>query len=289
MGLNLIRVRRMRETVIPSVGFILCVTCILSLIAGACAATTSLHIAKYGNDRVTVLNETTVTYEWMEQNLPVHGDGVTHFFLQGPVFLDDPDPATEESLRWNKDETINVREKDMGAVKGTDIRDLCDLVGGMRPGEILKVKAEDGFSKEFGYKNVYEPPDRQGPMVITWWKDDEGYVPGYREGMRLLFLADNSTNPWNIHALGVWDWHESADERYWYFYQQGEEKYPTTTGLSVRYVSDIVILPGDMQPAAGDQNSPPMATSPARSPLSPCIGLIALLMLLLAFSQRRNL
>jgi hypothetical protein len=59
--------------------------------------------------------------------------------------------------------------------------------------------------------------------------------------MRLLFFADNSTNPWGIHAFGNSDWEKSAAPEYWYYYQQGNEKYPTTTGLSVQSVSDILI------------------------------------------------
>ena len=69
-------------------------------------------------------------------------------------------------------------------------------------------------------------------MVIAWHHDAEGYVPEYRTGMRLIFFADNSTNPWGIHAFGNYDWHESAAPEYWYYYRQGDEKYPTTTGLS---------------------------------------------------------
>ena len=40
---------------------------------------------------------------------------------------------------------------------------------------------------------------------------------------------------------GTTDWHESAAPEYWYYYRQGDEKYPTTTGLSVQSVSDILI------------------------------------------------
>ena len=176
----------------------------------------------------------------MEQNLPVHGDGVTHYYHQGPVFLDDADPEREEDLRWNVAEDKNVREKDMGAVKGTALKDLCDLAGGMQPGDTVTLRAEDGFSRTYAYRNVYDSLSRQGEMVLTWYSADEGYVPGYRQGMRLVFFADNSTNPWGIHAFGNADWRESADPEYWYFYQQGQapEKYPTTTGLSVQYISD---------------------------------------------------
>ena len=98
----------------------------------------------------------------------------------------------------------------MGAVKGTNLKDLCDLVGGMAPGDVMKIKADDGLTKIFAYENVYTPTPREGPMVIAWYHDKEGYVPEYRTGMRLIFFADNSTNPWGIHAFGNYDWHESA-------------------------------------------------------------------------------
>jgi hypothetical protein len=57
----------------------------------------------------------------------------------------------------------------------------------------------------------------------------------------MVWFADASTNPWGIHAFGVWDWHEAADPKYWYYYRQGDEKYPTTTGLSGMYISEILI------------------------------------------------
>jgi hypothetical protein len=59
--------------------------------------------------------------------------------------------------------------------------------------------------------------------------------------MRLVFFADNSTNPEGIHAFGNNDWHLSAAPEYWYYYQQGNEKYPTTTGLSVQDISEVLI------------------------------------------------
>jgi len=214
---------------------------IFSLNAAVSAATTQVHIVKYAADNRTVINETTVTYQWMEANLPVMGDGKTHYYHQGPVFVDDADPAREEELRWNTAEDKNVQEKDMGAVKGTDLKDLCELVGGMAPGDMVKIKADDGFTKTFAYENVYTPTARQGPMVITWYHNTEGYVPRYRTGMRLIFFADNATNPWGIHAFGNYDWQQSAAPEYWYYYRQGEEKYPTTTGLSVQDVSDVLI------------------------------------------------
>ncbi len=55
----------------------------------------SVHVVRYGADGVTILNETTKTYQWMEENLPVVGgdDGIRLRF-QGPTF--DPDELTRE-------------------------------------------------------------------------------------------------------------------------------------------------------------------------------------------------
>jgi hypothetical protein len=205
------------------------------LAAPVAGASTQVHIVLYAADGYTILNETTVDYLWMEANLPVRGDGTTSYYLQGPVFVDNP------ADRWNPAEDMNVLEKDMGAVKGTDLRDLCDLVGGMEPGDTVTLRASDGFSKTFAYENVYEPPPRQGEMVIAWYQANQSYVPGYADGMRLIFFADTSTNPWGVHALGNEDWHDSAAEEYWYFYYQDQQPYPTTTGLSVKYISEIQI------------------------------------------------
>ncbi|MFY1642765.1 PEGA domain-containing protein [Methanoculleus bourgensis] len=205
--------------------------CLLLALAAPAAAspTTELHIKKIAADGVSVIDEKTVDYRWLEANLPIQGDGVTHYYHQGPVFEGDP---------WNPEEDTNVKEKDMGAVKGTDLKDICELVGGMGEEDIVMLRAADGMSKKFPYLNVYEPEPRQGPMVITWYHAEDGYVPDYRTGMRLVFFADTSTNPDGIHAFGVWDMHECFDPEYWYFYN-GE--YPTTTGLSVQFVSEVII------------------------------------------------
>ncbi|MDO8841882.1 MAG: molybdopterin-dependent oxidoreductase, partial [Methanocalculus sp.] len=197
-------------------------------------ATTELQIVKYASDGETVLNETTVSYEWIETNLPVIGDGVTHYYLQGPVF-DDP---------WNDAEDLNL--KDQGAVKGSDVKDLCEIIGGASPGDIIKIKANDGFSKNFPYANVYTPESRQGPIGITWYLDGDGYVPGYSSGMKLIFFADTSVNPDGLNVFGISDMKETFPEEYWYYYEAG---IPTTTGLSVKYVSRIEIMSNEEPPA----------------------------------------
>ena len=64
------------------------------LVTGCCQATTTeLSIIQYESDGTTIAEETTVSYQWLEENLPVQGDGLTHYYHQGPVFLDHPDPC----------------------------------------------------------------------------------------------------------------------------------------------------------------------------------------------------
>lgn len=231
--------------------FIIISVGLLSLASPAMAATTQVHVARYANDNSTILSEITVNYSWMKENLPVYGDGITHYYAQGPVFVDNPDPAVEQQLRWNPEENTNVLGKDMGAVKGTNLRDLCDLAGGMSPGERVKIRASDGFSKWFPYENVYGYTAREGPMVLTWYCAGLASYPGpypdtgYSDGMRVVWFADDSVNPWGVHAFGNYDWHEAADPAYWYYFSSGGEDYPTTTGLSVKLVSDLLIYSND--------------------------------------------
>ncbi|CAD6494982.1 MAG: Calcineurin-like phosphoesterase [Candidatus Argoarchaeum ethanivorans] len=187
------------------------------------AATTEVHVVKYDSDGTTILNETNVTYQWMEKNLKVHGDGVTHYYFQGPTF--DPDNL------WDPCETINIKDK--GAVKGTNVMDLCDLVGGMLPGDEVEIKASDGFSRRFAWDDVYSysyQPE-QGPMVLTWYHADDGYVPDYYGGMQLVFFADDN-------MFGNWDMHEYMDEKYWNYYKPD---LPSSSGLSIKQVDEITI------------------------------------------------
>ena len=226
--------------------------CVVLFTVPVQAATTEIHIVKYANDGTTILSETTKTYQWMEANLPIFGDGVTHYYHQGPVFIDDPDPEVEALLRWNPEENTNVIEKDEGAVKGSNLKDLCDLVGGMSPGEEVRVKATDGMSKRFNYANVYQYTPRQGPIVVTWYRDGFYTGPQYIDGMKLVFFADTSVNEWGYHAFGNYDWYVSADPKYWYYYVQGSEYYPTTTGLSVKVINEIAIFSDDPVPLTAD-------------------------------------
>ena len=199
------------------------------LVAQPClAATTELTITKYASDGVTVLNQTTKDYTWLAANLPVFGNGFTHYYMQGPIFVDYPANDTiEQELRWNISENVNCYpEKDMGAIKGSNLRDICNLAGGMNEGDTVQIKAIDNFSQSFAYKNVYLYSSREGPMIIAWYKGGGtgtgyGYVPGYEDGMRLVWLADTSVNPWGAHVFGNYDWFLAASSDYWYYYTVG--------------------------------------------------------------------
>jgi hypothetical protein len=209
--------------------------CLVLLVSAVSAATTEVHVVKTAADGSTVLAERTVDYQWLESNLPVLGDGVTHYYLQGPVFDGDV---------WDPTESVNVEEKDMGALKGTDLRDICDLVGGMQSDDTLVVKASDGFSKRFSYNTIYSPPAREGPLVLTWYRGDEGHVPSYSNGMRIVFFADTSVNPWGYHVFGLSDMKASMPSNEWNFF----DIYPTTTGLSARYVNELRIISTQQAP-----------------------------------------
>jgi len=185
------------------------------------AATTEVHLVKYASDETTIIVETVVTHEWMEMNLPVQGDGVAHYYHQGPVFDSPPGP-------WDENETANLKDK--GALKGTDIKYLCNLVEGMSPEDKIKIIASDGFSKWFGYKNVYSPQRRQGPMVLCWYRDGDR-VPDFEEGLQIVFFADDN-------VFGNWDMHEALALEYRYNYS-GD--YPSANGLSVKWISKIAI------------------------------------------------
>jgi hypothetical protein len=194
-----------------------------------------LTVTKYDAYK-TILDSETVTYQWMESNLAVQGDASTHRYHQGPTFDD-----TDFASLWDPGETINIDSRDYGRARGTDVKDLVDLVGGAAPGDTIQIKASDNFSKWFDYETIYNPAPRQGKLVVAWYNADfGGYVPSYDTGMRLLFFADDSTNPWGWHVFGDWDMHETLPPSRWHFYFGGE-LWPSSSGLSVQNVYDIEI------------------------------------------------
>ena len=205
----------------------------------AAGATTSLLIVKYNADGKTVLSEKTVDYQWMMQNLPVYGDGMTHYYHQGPVF---------EGDEWDPSETVNLKDK--GAVKGTDIKDLCDLVGGMAPGSEVVIRSVDGYEITLAYSNIYEPLDIQGPVVLCWYKGkdvestdtpDFGYPANnaYSSALQIIFMA-KTTNADGMYVFGNSDMKIALpQEKYQHFY----DGLPSTSGLSGKWVSELRIYP----------------------------------------------
>jgi hypothetical protein len=206
------------------------------------APTSSLHLVKYAADGTTVLNETTIDYHQLETNLPVQGDGKTHYYHQGPVFVDDKEG------QWDANETANF--KDMGAVKGTAVRDLCDVLGGMATGDEVMLKSGDGYHVEFPYANIYSPDPRQGPITVCWFNGEEssvgerqgtGYPPDYHVGMRLVFFADNSTNKEGKHVFGNTDMREVMPAETIHLF---DNLYPSTSGYTVKWVDEVRVYTG---------------------------------------------
>ena len=265
--------------------------CLSILPAGSALAadpTTEVHVVKYASDGTTVVNETTVDYLWMEANLPVQGDGVTHYYMQGPVFNESMD-------KWDPEETTNFKDK--GAVRGTDIADLCDLVGGMGLNDTVTICAVDGYCLNFSYENVYEPQDRQGPIVLSWYtvengslgqNQESGYPPRYFGAMEIAFMP-RTTNADGLYVFGNWDMHECLPDEAQHFYS---ELYPSTNGLSVKWVNEIAVYPEGApipsQPADDDGSSSNNRSSTFTIWLSIGIAVIILLFIAILVMRRKR-
>ncbi|MDD5093568.1 MAG: hypothetical protein PHV74_04205 [Dehalococcoidia bacterium] len=215
----------------------------------ATSATASLHIVKYAADGSTVIGEATVTIadlETAEGHPEVQGDGTTHYFTEGPTF----DPAN----LWDPDETCPGDSlKDKGALKGTALNDLCNLVGGMADGDQVNVMASDGYNETFDYPNVYntltDPTlnSRQGPMVISWWKDGQYSGSGWSDGMLLAFFPTVGRTSDGKLIFGHQDMHDCLPEHNWHYYYDNAIAYPSTHGLYIKYIKEIRIFTGGVQ------------------------------------------
>lgn len=225
---------------------IMLIPAISTQVAKAAGATTSVRVIKYSDDGTKVVTGKTFTYQWMEQNLPVQGDGVTHYYHQGPIFEGDV---------WDPDETNNLKDK--GAVKGTALKDLCEMVGGMNPGDEVAVYAIDGWHTEFAYLNIYEPSDAQGIITLCWYKGDnsqpgEDFGAGYpandafNSAILIVFMA-GTTNSEGKHVFGNTDMKIAfPEEKYQHFY----EGLPSTNGLSGKWITEVRIYRSGVTPVA---------------------------------------
>ncbi len=189
----------------------------------------SIHIIRYASDGVTVVEETTKTITWMEENLDViGGDNGIRLRFQGPTFV--PDDI------WNPAEDINLGKVD-DVVRGTSIKDLCDLVGGVPEGGEVKLLAADKYEAKLNYTNLYAPLDRQGEALVAWWTERDGYVPDYRAGPRLFFNTSDG-------IFGADDMRVCLAEPYWHYYWDSGIQYPSAAGVSNQKIATIEIHPG---------------------------------------------
>jgi hypothetical protein len=210
------------------------------------APTTSVTITKLAKDGTTILDQTTVNVTQMmagSPELPIYGDGVTQYYCQGPTF--DPNNMWDSGIPPEPPpgETINVNSRNYGAAKGNDVKDLCEMLstGGASLGDVIKIKANDGFSKSFSYEDVYSPEPRQGKLIITWYTNGTYVTNGsYSAGMRLLFFAE-TLSPQGKHVFGNWDMHETLAQSRWSYFYDGSTYWPSSSQLSVKWVSDIII------------------------------------------------
>ena len=198
---------------------------------------TSLTITKYAADGTTILATQTVTYAWLEANLAVQGDGTTHYYTEGPTF----DPAN----LWDPTEICPPPDslKDKGALKGTDLKDICNLVGGAVHGDTVKVEGADGYNDVFDAENIYSPVARQGPIVICWWKDGQ-YTGTWTDGMLLAFFTTAGRASDGKLIFGHQDMHDCLPESNWHFYYQGAIQYPSTNGMYLKWVNQVNIYSG---------------------------------------------
>ena len=186
----------------------------------------SIRVVRYASDGKTILEETTKTITWMEENLKVYGaPGGVRLRFQGPTF--DPNDL------WNPAEDINPGKVDE-VVKGTAIKDLCDLVGGVAEGGEVKLVASDGFKATINYTNLYAPLDRQGEAIVAWWTERQGYAPAYSDGPRLFYNAPDG-------IFGADDMRVCLAEDYWHYYSSGGIQYPSAAGVSNRNIATIEI------------------------------------------------
>jgi DMSO/TMAO reductase YedYZ molybdopterin-dependent catalytic subunit len=194
---------------------------------GVLEAVPEVRIVKYGEDGVTVIAEETVDYLWMEENLDVIGDGETVYRYEG--ITNNPDDI------WGDTETYPGGYKIANAVKGTRVRDLVELVGGMGAGTEIVLVAVDGWETRLPYSSIYTDPavqERQGDAILAWWADGQ-YVPDYSDGIRLFFT------PGGDHVYSQRDMRDTLPEAYWHFYGATGLLYPSCAGLSVKQVGEL--------------------------------------------------
>ena len=227
--------------------FSVLVLCCLILCAVPAAAE-SVEVIKYAEDGKTVLAQTVVDTLWMEQNLRVAGDGETVYYHEKMIFTGDPDTMDP----WDPDEKSTKAILELGkigAVKGTSVKDLCELVGGASEGDTIRLKARDGWLRDLKYRYVYSPTSRMGELILAWYlKEGTGGSDVKASDVPfMVFLADTSVNKLGeggqgLHVFGNQDMKESMDEEDWRFAEPGR---PSSLGLKGKFISQVIIFSSD--------------------------------------------
>lgn len=156
---------------------------------------TSITVKKVTTDG-TVISETSKTWEELKTTFDVIGDGELIYAVQGPVM--DSLAGTDES--WDVNEEFpaaytNTRFKVEDVVKGTSVKELVDLVGGMKKGDLLRFTSADGLVTELvdGYAYLYNPEPEMGTMFLAWSRNGADGPSGYDGMFRLFFTSDENT------------------------------------------------------------------------------------------------
>ena len=128
------------------------------------------------------------------------GDGVTHYYHQGPVF---------EGDKWDPNETVNF--KDRGPSRARTSRRSPVLSGALLPATrrwsrpptatTSSTATRPWFTRRRG-RDRSSSPGSTAPTPQRASLQGTGYPPDFYSGMRLVFFADTSTNPGGLHVFG---------------------------------------------------------------------------------------
>jgi len=205
---------------------------------------TSITVKKVTTDG-TVISETSKTWEELKTTFDVIGDGELIYAVQGPVM--DSLAGTDES--WDVNEEFpaaytNTRFKVEDVVKGTSVKELVDLVGGMKKGDLLRFTSADGLVTEFvdGYAYLYNPEPEMGTMFLAWSRNGADGPSGYDGMFRLFFTSDENTkDPEGYRVYSLYDMKMSMiEEDYGLFH--AAEVLPSAAQLSAYQIDTIEIV-----------------------------------------------
>ncbi len=81
-----------------------------------------------------------------------------------------------------------------GTYKGVTLRDIADIVGGMVPGDVMTVKASDGYSQNLSYYQVYPDAETlsvQGKVILAY-EFNSSTIPNWVDGPMIAVLAPDA-------------------------------------------------------------------------------------------------